>query len=69
MTCRFCPEPVHFEYLGVCKTCYNGLRYWRGRSQAHKRKRAAQLEKLSLRMEHLIDKPRSVPRKRKRKRS
>lgn len=67
MKCRFCPEPAHFTYLQVCKQCYNGLRYWRGRSQRDKRKRAEQLTKLGKRMAHLIDKPRNVPRKRKKR--
>ena len=67
MKCRFCSEPVRFEYLQVCKQCYQGLRYWRGRTQADKRKRAAQLEKLEKRMSHLIETPRSVPRKRTKK--
>ncbi len=62
-----CDNEEDYRILGVCKTCYSGLAYWKGRTQAHKRKRAKQLVKLSDRMDHLIDYPRSVPRKRRRR--
>ena len=63
--CKFdgCPNTVDYRILGVCKTCYGGLAYWRGRSQTDKRKRQQQLTKLNSRMDHLIDHPRSVPRR------
>lgn len=65
--CKFtgCPNEMHYMYLGVCKTCYSGLAYWRGRSQVDKRRREKQLIKLSSRMRSLITYPREVPHKRK----
>lgn len=61
-----CDEESHFLYLDVCKACYSGLSYWKGRSQADKRRRLTQLKRLNGRMEHMIDHPRNVPKKRKR---
>lgn len=66
-TCKFCDNEMYYEILGVCKTCYSGLAYWRGRTQTDKKKRQAQLEKLNRRMDHLITNPRQVPHKRTKK--
>lgn len=66
-TCKFCPNEEYYAILGVCKQCYSGLAYWRGRSQTDKKKRATQLEKLEKRMDHLITNPRAVPHKRTKK--
>jgi hypothetical protein len=66
-TCKFCPNDEYYAILGVCKNCYAGLAYWRGRTQHDKKKRQVQLEKLNRRMDHLITNPRAVPHKRKKK--
>ncbi len=64
---RGCTDEMHFQYLGVCKACYSGLSYWKGRPRAHKQKRLDQLKRLNGRMSSMIDNPYSVPRKRQRK--
>jgi hypothetical protein len=65
--CRFegCENEEDFSILHCCKTCYNGLAYWRGRPRRDKQRRQQQLTKLTARMSHMLDNPRSVPRKRK----
>ena len=51
--CRFneCGRDIWHEELGICYTCYSGLRYWRDRSIADVRARVSQLTKLQDRME------------------
>ena len=61
-----CDNAVDYHILGVCRTCYSGLAYWRGRSVYDKRKRLKQIQRLNGRMEHMIDNPNDTP-KRKRK--
>jgi len=59
-----CNEDMHYMHLEVCKACYSGLSYWKGRPRAHKEKRLEQLKRLNGRMEFMIDNPRSVPHRR-----
>jgi hypothetical protein len=68
MNCKIgnCDNEAAYPILGVCSACYSGLAYWRGRSVYDKRKRLKQTERLTSRMEHMIDKPHDAP-KRKRK--
>jgi len=65
-TCKIggCEEEEHYAILGVCKACYSGLSYWKGRPRQHKEKRLKQLVRLNSRMEHMIENPRNVPHKR-----
>ena len=65
-TCKIrgCDEEIHFYHLRVCKACYSGLSYWKGRTQYDKGKRLTQLKRLNGRMKHMIDYPRNVPKKR-----
>ncbi len=57
-----CENEAVYVYLGVCKTCYSGLRYWRDRGLRDKRRRLKQVERLVGRMEYMIvgDAPRLV---------
>ncbi len=51
--CRFdgCEKDIWHDELGICYTCYSGLRYWRDRPITHVRSRVQQLTKLQDRME------------------
>lgn len=68
-TCKIdgCYDEVHYYHLGVCKACYSGLSYWRGRSQLDKYERIESLSRLNGRMQHMLDSPRNVPHRRSRK--
>lgn len=69
MRCKIegCTEEAHYLILQVCKACYAGLAYWKGRPQRDKRKRKEQLERLNGRMQHMIEHPRNVPHRRRRR--
>ncbi len=56
-TCKFdaCDNEVRYPILGVCATCYSGLRLWAGRSPARKRHRAQQYTRMQERMDYLLD--------------
>ena len=56
MKCKFegCDNEAVHSTLSVCRTCYNGLRYWRDKTLAHKRTRLQQIVRLNSRMEYLI---------------
>ncbi len=62
-----CYDEEVYAILGVCKACYSGLSYWKGRPRAHKEARLGQVVRLTGRMEHMIDYPRNVPHKRRKK--
>ena len=53
--CKFdeCENEIWHDVLGICYTCYSGLRYWRDRSIADKRYRLSRLKRLVDRMEHM----------------
>ena len=65
-TCKIrgCQDEIHYWHLRVCKACYSGLTYWKGRNRRDKEKRLSQLVRLNGRMQHMIEHPRNVPRKR-----
>ena len=54
--CKFdgCENEVRHATLGICYTCYSGLRYWRDRSIAAKRARQLQIIRLNSRMEYML---------------
>ena len=56
-TCKFdaCENDVKYPVLGVCATCYSGLRLWAGRSKAQKLTRAQQYTRMQERMDYLLD--------------
>ena len=49
-----CENEAYYPTLGVCKTCYSGLRYWNGRGLRDKRNRLKQVMRLTSRMEYMI---------------
>lgn len=49
-----CENEADYPTLGVCKTCYSGLRYWSGRGLRDKRRRLKQVERLVGRMEYMV---------------
>lgn len=49
-----CDNEAHYPILGVCRTCYSGLRYWNGRGLRDKRARLKQVMRLTSRMEYMI---------------
>lgn len=55
-TCKFdgCENEIKHSELGICYTCYSGLRYWRDRSISHKRARLQQIIRLNSRMEYMV---------------
>jgi len=55
--CKFpsCDNEVSYPILGVCSTCYAGLRLWMGRSVARKRHRAQQYDRMRERMDYMMD--------------
>ena len=56
-TCKFeaCDNEVKYPILGVCGTCYSGLRLWVGRSVAAKNKRAQQYDRMRERIDYLLN--------------
>lgn len=55
-TCKFdhCENDVKYPVLGVCATCYSGLRLWVSRSAAAKRHRMSQYDRMKERMDYLM---------------
>ena len=49
-----CDNEADYPIVGVCKTCYSGLRYWQGRGVRDKRHRLKQIERLQGRMEYML---------------
>lgn len=62
--CKFegCDNEAHYPILGVCRTCYSGLRYWNGRGVRDKRARLQQIVRLNSRMEYMLvgDQPKAA---------
>lgn len=56
-SCKFdaCDNDVKYPTLGVCATCYSGLRLWVGRSPAQRRHRAQQYTRMQERMDYLTE--------------
>lgn len=54
--CKFegCDNDVRHKTLGICYTCYSGLRYWRNRNLGEKRARLQQIVRLNSRMEYML---------------
>ena len=55
--CKFdaCDNDVRYPILGVCATCYSGLRLWSSRTPEQKRLRAQQYTRMQERMDYLMD--------------
>lgn len=55
--CMFanCENEVKYPNMGVCGTCYSGMRLWTQRPPAERRKRLGQYQRMQERMEYIMD--------------
>lgn len=63
-----CFEERHYVSSGLCKACYAGMHYWKGRSPTDIVRRKQQLERLEARMAMMLPaRVRTMARRRRRR--